>query len=223
MSPRRAKVPRAPRAPLSQTSDDLITLTEALWRIHPTQGAHAPRWNQLRTYGPVEHMRWDPHPPVEHMGWDPYPPVVPSEHPDHGVLYAALDLTTALAEVFQTTRVIDTNASAPHLTAWKPTRPLMLLDLVNSQWALRNGAAAALTAADRSVCRFWAREIHAQLPTVDGLLVPSTMTGRPAVVLWSRASDSFPSAPGFSRPLAYPLVWSIARAAAAEIGYGITG
>ncbi len=33
--------------------------------------------------------------------------------------------------------------------------------------------------------------------------------------------DSTPDLPAVSRPLSTPLVWSIARAAANEIGYGI--
>ena len=47
------------------------------------------------------------------------------------------------------------------------------------------------------------------------------MTGRVNVVLWTAAADAMPAAPSFSRPLTQPLVWSLAQAAPAEIGYEI--
>jgi hypothetical protein len=136
------------------------------------------------------------------------------------VLYAAADLATSLAEVYQTTRVIDTRAGTPTLTAWHPRRPLHLLDL-STTWLLRNSASTALLAAPRSVCRRWARAIYTTWPDLDGLYVPSTMTWRPNIVLWTAAADSIPMMPAFSRPLAHPLVWSITQAAAGEIGYTI--
>lgn len=179
-----------------------------LWRVHRTVGLHVLPWNQFRTYGPLTSMRWDPH---------------PGEHPaagTGGVLYAAGDIATCLAEVYQTTRLVDTGSGAPALTAWTPLRALRLLDLTGA-WALRNTASAALTAAPRVVCRRWARAIHTTWPDLDGLYVTSTMTGRPNVVLWQPAADSTPALPAFSRSLATPLVWSIAHVAATKIGYAI--
>lgn len=209
MSPR--PLPKAPRNPppvLTREPSDVLACTESLWRVHRTNGDHVLAWNALRTFGPLPSMRWDPHPGVQ--------PSVQAE----GVLYAALDITTSLAEVYQLTRLIETRAGAPALTGWQPERPLRLLDL-SGTWLLRNGASAALLAAPRSTCRRWARAIYASWPDVDGLYVPSTLTGRPNVVLWNPAADSLPAMPGFSRPLAHPLVWSIAQEAAAEIGYRI--
>jgi hypothetical protein len=116
--------------------------------------------------------------------------------------------------------MIDTRAGAPALTAWQPQRRLRLLDL-SGTWLLRNTASAALLAAPRSICRRWARAIYTAWPELDGLYVPSTLTGRPNIVLWNAAADSIPTMPSFSRPLTHPLVWSIAQAAAAEIGYHI--
>jgi cob(I)alamin adenosyltransferase len=138
-----------------------------------------------------------------------------------GVLYAAGDVATSLAEVYQGSRVIDTQAGAPRLTAWRPTRPLRLLDL-SGTWLLRNRASAALFAAPRAVCRRWTRRIYTTWQDLDGLQVPSTMTGRLNVTLWNTARDSMPETPLFSRPLAQPLVWSLTFAAADEIGYRIT-
>jgi hypothetical protein len=210
VSRRRAKVPRTPPAPLTLTATDITDLKETLWRVHRTTGPHVLSWSELRDYGPLGHMRYDPHPPGP-----------ATAHPGFGVSYAALDVTTAVAEAFATTRLIDVTSGAPHATAWTPARKLDLLDL-GGDWPLRNGAASALTAANRPVCRAWAHAIHTELRSVDGLLAPSTMTGRPIVVLWDNSADSFPSSPEFSRPLSHPLLWTVAQQAAEHIGYRIT-
>ena len=209
MNPRpKPKAPRTPPEQLISEPHDITDYTDTLWRVHRTEGEHVLPWNTLRTYGPLPSMRWDPH---------------PGPHPTSGteaVLYAAADVATSLAEVYQTTRVIDTRAGAPTLTAWQPQRRLRLLDL-SGTWLLRNTASTALLTAPRSTCRRWARAIYTTWPELDGLYVPSTMTGRPNIVLWNAAADSIPAMPAFSRPLAHPLVWSITHAAAAEIGYHI--
>jgi hypothetical protein len=209
VSPRpKPKAPRTPPQQLIREPHDLADYTATLWRVHRTEGEHVLPWNTLRTFGPLPSMRWDPHPGPQPMSGA------------EGVLYAAVDVATSLAEVHQTTRVIDTRAGAATLIAWLPRRRLRLLDL-SGTWLLRNTASAALLATPRSTCRRWARAIYTTWPELDGLYVPSTLTGRPNVVLWNAAADSIPAMPSFSRPLAHPLVWSIARAAAAEIGYYI--
>ncbi|MDR0416560.1 MAG: RES family NAD+ phosphorylase [Propionibacteriaceae bacterium] len=180
----------------------------ALWRVHRTLGARVSPWNALRTWGPLPTMRFDPHPaPV-------------GDHPGHGVIYTATDLPTALAETYQGTRLIDTVSFAPQATAWRPVRALRLLDL-DGGWALRNGAAHVLPGAPTVICRAWARAIHTTWPDLDGLWAPSTMTGRPNVILWSPAADSFPAAPAFSRPLAHPMVTAVIRQIAPTLGYGV--
>lgn len=209
MTPRpKPKAPRVPPHPLACEPTDPIDYTGILWRVHRTTGAHVLPWNALRTFGPLPSMRWDPHPGSQ-----------PGPHSE-GVLYCAVDAATALAEAFQTTRLIGSGDGASQLTAWEPTRPLRLLDL-SGTWLIRNGASAALTAGSRATCRSWAREIHTRWPHLDGVAVPSTMTGSLNIVLWNAARDSMPTSPAFSRALAHPLVWSIAQAAAQRIGYRI--
>ncbi|MGV0646390.1 RES family NAD+ phosphorylase [Mycolicibacterium sp. XJ2546] len=202
------KAPRTPPRQLIREPHDVTDYTGMLWRVHRTEGEYVLPWNKLRTYGPLPSMRWDPHP-------GPHP-ISAAE----GVLYAATDIATSLAEVYQLTRVVDTRAGAPTLTAWQPERVLRLLDL-SGTWLLRNSASASLLAAPRSACRRWARAIYTTWPELDGLYVPSTLTGHPNIVLWSNAADSIPTMPSFSRPLTHPLMWSIVQAAAAEIGYQI--
>jgi len=185
----------------------VVATAPLLWRVHRAAGAHVLPWNALRRFGPLPSMRYDPQPP---------PPGESAE----GVLYATTDPTTGLAEVFQVTRLIDTVSFQPHLTAWAPTRPLRLLDLTGA-WALRNSAAHALAAAPRNTVRSWVRAIRAAWPDLDGLWTPSTLTGRPNVVLFNPAADGFPPAPAFSRPLGHPVVRAIVARAAADIGYRV--
>lgn len=202
------KVPRTPPAALRREPSDIVAVQPPLWRIHRTSGSYPLQWDALRAWGPIPSMRFDPQPlPV-------------GEHSD-GVLYAATDFTTALAEVFQTTRCVDIVNSRPCVTVWVPTRPLRLLDLTGS-WALRNGGSYALAAAPRSTCRTWARKIRVTWPDLDGLWTPSTMTGQPIVVLWNPSVDSFPTSPMFSRPLSEPTIaLSIARIASEKLGYDV--
>lgn len=205
---RHAKVPASPPASLQRNASDVLTVQDVLWRIHRTQGPHVVAWNALRTFGPVATGRYDPH---------PLPPGASGE----GVTYAAGDIATALAEVFQVTRVIDTASSAPQLTAWTPVRPLRLLNLT-ATWAVRNQASAQLNAAPRRTCQNWARAIRAAWPDLDGLRAVSTMTGSPTTVLWTPAATSFPALPGFSRPLSHPVIWALAsRIGAQDLGYAI--
>ncbi|MGO3796810.1 MAG: RES domain-containing protein [Pauljensenia sp.] len=116
---------------------------EVLWRFHRTRGPHSVAWDALREYGLLPTTRYDPQP-------------APAGLHSEGVTYAAVDLATALAEVFQVTRVVDTTSWAPQATAWVPRRPLRLSEPDTETWALRNGAALALSAAPRRTCRHWA-------------------------------------------------------------------
>jgi hypothetical protein len=206
-----AKVPRRPTAPLILAPADIVEVQPLLWRTHRKAGGHVTGWNELRRFGPLASMRFDPHP----LGEDAIP-----RQSTEGVLYAATTLTTSLAESFQSQRLIDTLAFQPHLTAWTPTRPLRLLDLTGD-WALRNGAAHSLATGARSTCRAWARAIRASFPELDGLWSPSTMTGEPMAVLFNPAQDSFPDFPEFSRPLAHPVLRAVAVQVAETIHYRV--
>lgn len=179
-----------------------------LWRVMRTSGPHVLPWGLTRRYGPLTQMRWDPHPAPR------------GEHIDVGVLYAALDITTTLAEAFAATRCVETTAGNPHLVSWVPTRPLRLLDLTGG-WALRNRAAHSLAGATKDTCRSWAREICTAFADLDGLCAVSTMTGHPSIVLFARAEDSIPDSPATSRPLTDPTVLLVLSVAAAEIGYSL--
>ena len=177
-----------------------------LWRVHETVGPHVLDWNQLRHFGPVADCRFDPQPPPPGPG-----------NPE-GVLYAAVDLPTTLAERFQTTRTVDRRRGSPALVAWHPTRPLQLLDLTGD-WPVRLGASHVINTGRRDVCRAWARALRAAWPDADGLRHTSSMTGHPGVTLWTPAANSFPARPDFSELLAHPGLATWLAAACRTVGY----
>lgn len=211
------KVPRTPPAALDVRLEDIKHWSEPLFRIHRVAGSYPSRWDQFRTFGPVEHCRWDPH------------PLPRGEHSGYGLLYAASDPDTALAEVFQTHRVIRLSPQLA-LTGWEATRPLLLLDL-SSNWPLRNGAGRALAAAPRSTCRNWAHGIldhcrgarHDTAASVDGLVADSILTGAPGrvVVLWEHSVSAFPAEPTMSMQLDSPALSGVIAQAADRTGYRI--
>lgn len=206
----RPKNPVRPPGPLSIGPQDISVVNGAeLFRITFASSPFALAWGRLRSWGPVARCRWDPHP-------EP-----PGDHPGEGVLYAAGDLMTCVAEVFADTRVIDTRCDTPVLQTWQATRAMRLLDLSGGQWALRNGASAALNGAPRSTCRAWARAVREQAPDLDGLAVKSTMTDRKMAVLFAPAASSIPPRPRASVPLADPTMYAFLVRRAPRIGYTV--
>jgi hypothetical protein len=187
--------------------DRVLDTAEVLWRVHRTSGEHVIPWDQLRYWGPSTTTRFDPHEPPPH-------------EQSRGVSYAAIGVPTALAEVFQRTRVVNTGRGTPYLTAWSPARPLTLLDLTGT-WPIQAGASHAINTGRRDHCRAWARAIHSARPDLDGLWHHSAMTGGDAVTLFTHAADSFPNRPLLSLPLNHPGLRGHLIAAAAQIGYRI--
>ncbi len=202
-----AKNPQTPPRPLQRAARDVVAFRKPLWRIHRVTGPHALPWDGLRDHGPISEMRWDPHPPPR------------GKHPGIGVSYASADAATAFAEVFQARRAI-TRSGDQGLAGWTPIRDLQLLDLTGD-WALRNGASASLHAARKSTCRAWARAIHETWPDLDGLYAPSTMTGRPMLVLFSGSASTFPRGPQLSRVLSDPALNTIVSLVARELGWPV--
>lgn len=196
MTRRYPKRPSQPAGPLIRLPDDVLSAQPVLWRVHRTVGEHVLGWSTLRHWGPAANMRFDPHPlPV-------------GEHQDVGVTYTSVDLTTAVVEFFQDGRLIDARTNRPKATAWRPSRPLRLLNLTDD-WALRNGASHSLASGPRATCRSWARAIREEWGDLDGLWTQSTMTGRPNVTLWTPAEDSFPDSPEFSEHLDAGPLWAV--------------
>lgn len=200
------KLPRDPRALVIDDADLADWPHPRLVGIHGTIGPHTLPWYRLRHVGPTR-TRFDPHPPP------------PRRHAAFAVMYAAADVDTALAEVFQPGRVVEPTApNGPYLTVWPATRPLRLLD-VRGTWPLRQGASHAINTGPHPVCRRWAQAIAVHPHTVDGLLYTSSMTGTDATALFLPAADSFPPNPELSLPLSDPGLAGALHAAAERIGY----
>ncbi|WP_229119586.1 RES domain-containing protein [Enemella evansiae] len=193
---------------MRRSDSDVVAWQQPLVRIFKTSGAHALPWNELRSFGPLSLCRWDPMPEPAR------------EYPQHGVMYAASTLATALAEVGQATRTIDIHTGQPAYLIWQPTRPLRLLDLTG-RWLIRHQAATALMHGERATCRAWARAIHGQWPDLDGILTNSTMTNDHAVTLFNPARDSFPARPTRTGRLDLPILTALIDAISTEIGYSV--
>lgn len=182
------KVPATPPSSLELDPDQhLVTFQEPLWRIFRTEGPHALGWNQLRHFGPLPDMRFDPHPPP------------PANHSGSGVMYTATRSRTALAEVYQEERNIMRSAGGATFASWTPSRPLTLLDLT-SNWPVRNGAAAAMMMDNKEHTQAWALAIDQAFGAdIDGLYHQSSITNEPLVTLFSRTEriPAFPARPRF--------------------------
>lgn len=204
------KVPANPPSQFVTDNSHLRSVESALWRIFRTEGPHAGQWNELRHYGPIPRMRFEPHPPPRGM------------HPNVGVMYAAADPMTALAEVYQRRRVIDRSEGGPTLVSWRPQRSLQLLDLT-SNWPVLNGAASSIMMGSKRSTQAWAQVIEARLGDhVDGLYHQSAMTGRPLVTLFTRAErwpSVFPDHVDFSTPIASAGADEIVSKARKVLGY----
>lgn len=200
--------PPAPEA-LRLRKNDVVAVTpnSVLWRVHRTRGPRVTAWNALRHYGPVATARFDPHEPPARDG-----------QPE-GATYVALTAQTALAEAFQSQRLVDRHSGAPHLVGWQLTRAVQLLDLSRS-WPTRVGASQAISSGRRDVARAWARAIRAAFPQLDGLWYSSSMDGGGfCVVLWLPAADALADSPVFSRALSDPALADRLAAAASRLGY----
>jgi hypothetical protein len=201
-----AKLPRPP-ARLPRAAKTTLTAGTLLCRIYFRSGAHPLAWNDLRFFGPTN-ARFDHHDP-------------PARAQTKGILYAARQASTCVAEVFQATRVIDRTSSDPWLVVFALDRDVSLLDLTGV-WPTRAGASMAIGSGPRPRAREWSRAIHAAYPNVQGLLYASSMhANRPALALYERASGALPATPSVNRALSDPALLPRLTAAATALGYHI--
>jgi RES domain-containing protein len=203
-------MPKLPEPPAPLTIPALATMLPAgtrLWRIYATGGAHPAAWDGLRFFGPT-HSRFDHH---------DLPPQVQAK----GILYAAREPTTCVAEVFQVTRTIDRTSRGLWLVGFELRRAAVLLALTG-HWPTQAGASMAINSGPRPRAQRWSRAIYAAYPDVVGLLYASSMhANKPAVALYERAQNTLPAAPVFNRALADPALLPRLSLAAGRLGYGI--
>ncbi len=172
-------------------------------RIYPRGGRHPTTWRDLRFDGPLTSARFDHHVSGERRG----------------VIYAARDLVTCVAEACQGSRLVDRFADDRCFAAFRLVRSVRLLDLTGD-WPTRAGASQAIASGPRARAQAWARAIYDAYPRVEGLWYPSSMHGsHPALVLFERAEDAVPAVPDLDVPLSHAgLLPDLTRAADA-LGY----
>ena len=181
-----------------------------IWRVYFQAGAHPTTWGQFRAWGPTD-ARFDHHVP---------PPSVQTRE----ILYGAVGPTaaiSAIAEVFQASRIVERTRRAPTWVAFDCTRDLRLLDLTDT-WPTRAGASMAITSGQRARARRWSQAIYTIFPDVDGLLYGSSMhANHLCVALYERALGAMPERPVFHRLLSDPAVLTLLKNACAAVGYAL--
>ena len=200
-----AKLPEPP-SPLPLSAEITTVAAGArTWRIYFAGGEHPVSWRDFRFYGPTS-SRFDHHEP-------------PARRQARGILYAAGSPVTCLAEVFQSTRVIDRVSNAPWLVGFDLVRDVAALDLTGT-WPTRAGGSMAIGSGPRPRARRWSQAIYASYANVDGVLYASSMhANEPCVALYERAAGAIPAAPAFHRALSDPALLPRLDAAAATLGY----
>ena len=179
-----------------------------IWRVYFQAGAHPTTWNQFRAWGPTD-SRFDHQLP---------PPCLQARE----ILYGAVGsgaAVTAIAEVFQASRVVEANRRAPAWAAFDSAEDLPLLDLTGT-WPTKAGASMAITSGQRARARRWSQAIYTAFPNVDGLLYGSSMhANEPSIALYERARRAMPARPTFNRLLSDPAVLTLLKNACAKLNY----
>ena len=207
-----AKLPNTPDLKrLRELPPSLISLPggTALHRIYRRAGGYPTLWNDFRYYGPIarfDHHRRDGKGRAHEQA--------------RGILYFALDIPTALAEVFQERRTVNRTDSQPWLVSIKLANGLSLLNLTDT-FCAQAGGSMKLVSGPVVYAQNWSRSLYERYEAIHGLYYPSSLTNRPAVALYERALDTgpFPDTPRFHRQLSDPLLIEPLRNACRQIGY----
>jgi hypothetical protein len=179
-----------------------------LWRIYFLGGSHPRRWDEFRFFGPINSSRFDHH----------LPP--PREQP-RGILYAAQEIATCVAEAFQEERRIDVHLNDPWLVGFALAGDVTLHDLTGT-WPTLAGASMAISSGLRARARRWSQALYDAYPRAQGLHYCSSMhANRPAVALYERARNAVGGSPFFHRALADPVLLNPLREIAHRLGYAL--
>ena len=210
-----AKLPREPdpdRLRGTKPSLKAIASGRRLHRVYRRGGDHPTLWNAFRHYGPLS--RFDHH-LVDNRS-------APSLQ-ERGILYAAADVPTAVAEFFQRNRRrVNRTRHQPWLVSFTLASEVRLLNLTDS-FCLRAGASGKLVSGPFAHAQNWSRGFYDAYPEIHGLYYLSSLTNRPAVALYERANDPalFPAHTRFHRALADPVMHKALVTIVEDIGYGL--
>jgi hypothetical protein len=200
-----AKLPEPPDPLTTPPETRLLAARTRLWRVYFQASQHPVAWADYRFFGPTK-SRFDHHDP-------------PPNSQAKGIFYGATNPTTCLAEVFQSTRVIDRQRDAPWLVGFDIQTDISLLDLTGA-WPTRAGASMAINSGPRPKAQRWSKAIYSAYTVVHGLWYASSMhANEPAVALYERAQGAMPPAPCFHRALADPTLLPRLNKAARCLGY----
>lgn len=180
-----------------------------LLRIYFSGGPHPAQWNQFRDFGPTN-SRFDHHRP-------------PQQVQTRSILYATVGkdaFATALAEVFQDTRLIDRHRRAPRLAVFALTRPLALLD-TGSNWPLQAGGNMSINSGPRSQSRKWSRAIYQQYFGVEGIYYPSSLLNTPCVAVYDRGKPALAANFLVDRALDNPQLLKAITKEASYLNFGV--
>lgn len=208
-----AKLPNAPNlARLRELPPSLISLPAGtpLHRIYRRGGDYPTLWDGFRYYGPIG-GRFD-HQECDAKGR--------AHEQTRGILYFAVDVPTALAEVFQEKRTVNRGDSRPWLVSIKLANDLSLLNLTDT-FCVQAGGSMKLVSGPTVYAQNWSRAFYERYDDIHGLYFPSSLTNRPAIALYERAlgANPFPDTPRFHRALSDALLIEPIRNACKEIGY----
>ena len=158
-----AKLPRRPdpARPLV-TEPNIRTLPSGTrsYRIYARGGPWPTVWDAFRTFGPLR-SRFDHHVPDTDGS-----PLAQ----ERSILYAALDLPSAFAEVFQAERQIDRGRRVPWLAAFDLGAPVQLLDL-SGTFPLRAGASMKLMSDSVLTAQRWSHAFHERYPDMMSVAI----------------------------------------------------
>jgi hypothetical protein len=108
----------------------------------------------------------------------------------YGVLFAGRDAYCAFIETFARSagaRVVTTaELEARALSELKATRPLKLIDLMQSGALARIGAESRLFAGDYGAARLWSNALHEHPAQADGLIYPSRLDPVRQAIVWDQ-------------------------------------
>jgi hypothetical protein len=185
--------------------EKVIPAGVTFFRVYFRGSPHRVTWRTFRTFGPTD-ARFDHH-------------LRPPRVQVRGILYVAVHPRTALAEVFQRRRTINTRRMHPWLVGFETAEELRLLDLTGL-WPTRAGASMALSTGPHARTRPWSRAAYEAYPDLHGLWYGSSMDSmRGCAALFERAMHAMPPTLAFHRALVDASLRALLEQWATQLNY----